>query len=387
MIRVGLAIAGAAILGALAACIGVPPRPQEAPVEPRTAAPAHSTARWVAAAWSDLPGFAADRATELWPALLAGCARPAAGWAQTCARALLDPPAPTDDAVRQWLMAQLQPYQVRADEGQAEGLATGYFEPELEATRSPQGRFQVPLYAPPLQLLAAAAPRKPWYTRAQIETLPAARAALAGREIAWVEDPLDALLLQVQGSGRLRMRQPDGRSTLLRVGFAGHNEQPYRSLGRWLVEQGELGAAQASWPAIKAWAQGHPDRLQELLWANPRVVFFRVEPLADPASGPRGAQGVPLTPGRSVAVDPLAVPLGAMLWLDTTEPNSAAPLRRLVMAQDTGSAITGAVRADLFFGWQPPAQVLAGRMKQPLRWWALWPRDLPPPAPMAAAMR
>jgi membrane-bound lytic murein transglycosylase A len=117
----------------------------------------------------------------------------------------------------------------------------------------------------------------------------------------------------------------------------------------------------------------------ELLWANPRVVFFREEPLPDPAVGPRGSLGVPLTPMRSVAVDPQAVPLGTLLWLDTTEPLSATPLRRLVAAQDTGSAILGAVRIDLFFGWQPGAEGLAGRMKQPLRLWALWPKGALPP--------
>lgn len=399
--------AGAAILGVLAACGSAPTVQTPAPVEQRlpaanldATAPAPAPAvvasppavaapgpvivrprgRWVAASWSDLPGFAADRATEFWPALLAGCARPAPGWNETCARALLEPPA-GDEGVRRWLSTHLQPWRVEAADGQAEGLATGYFEPDLQASRQPRAGFRVPLHAPPAELVAAPPPRKPFYTRQQLDTLPSARAALRGLEIAWIEDPLDALLLQVQGSGRLRISEPDGRVSRVRLAFAAHNEQPYRSLGRWLVDQGELSAEQASWPAIKAWAQRYPKRLNELLWANPRVVFFREEPLPDPAVGPRGAQGVPLTPGRSVAVDPLAVPLGAVLWLDTTEPLSNTPLRRLVMAQDTGSAITGAVRADLFFGWQPEAEQLAGRMKQPLRWWVLWPRGTSPAGP------
>ena len=334
----------------------------------------------MAAAWTDLPGFASDRAAELWPALLAGCARPAAGWRETCARALLDNPV-GDDAVRRWLTTHLQPWRVESRDGVAEGLATGYFEPSLVASRQPRGAFQVPLHAPPPELMAMGAPRPPWYTRQQIDTLPAARAALRGQEIAWIENPLDALLLQVQGSGRLQVTEPDGRVRRVRLGFAAHNEQPFRSLGRWLIDQGELPPEQASWPAIKAWAQRNPRRLNELLWANPRVVFFREEPLTDPTIGPRGAQGVPLTPGRSVAVDPLAVPLGSVLWIDTTEPLSTTPLRRLVMAQDTGSAITGAVRADLFFGWHAEAEVLAGRMRQPLRWWVLWPRGTLPGTP------
>ncbi len=285
--------------------------------------------------------------------------------------------------MRRWITTLLQPWRVEAPDGQAEGLATGYFEPDLEARRQPGGGFRVPLHAPPAELTGPP-PRKPSYTRQQFDTLPAARNLLRGLEIAWIEHPLDALMLQVQGSGRLRVTEPDGRISRVRLAYAAHNEQPFRSLGRWLIEQGELTAEQASWPAIKAWAQRNPRRLPELLWANPRVVFFREEPLPDPTLGPRGAQGVPLTPGRSVAVDPLAVPLGTPLWLDTTEPLSAVPMRRLVMAQDTGTAIVGAVRIDLFFGWQPGAEALAGRMKQPLRVWALWPRgQVPPTAPQA----
>ncbi|OYU73133.1 MAG: transglycosylase, partial [Burkholderiales bacterium PBB5] len=195
----------------------------------------------------------------------------------------------------------------------------------------------------------------------------------------------DALVLQIQGSGRLRITEPDGRQRTVRLAFAGHNDQPYRSVGRWLIEQGELKADAANWPAIRDWGQrATPDRLNEMLWSNPRVVFFREEALADESlapvgplgpTGPRGAQGVPLTGGRSVAVDPQAVPYGTPLWLDTTEPLSSTPLRRLVMAQDTGGAIVGAVRIDLFFGAGEQAEQLAGRMKQPLRVWALWPRS------------
>ena len=114
-----------------------------------------------------------------------------------------------------------------------------------------------------------------------------------------------------------------------------------------------------------------------MLWTNPRVVFFREEPLPDAEVGPRGAMGVALTPGRSIAVDPLSIPYGSWVWLDTTEPLSSTPLRRLVAAQDTGSAITGAVRADFFWGWGGEAEAQAGRMKQPLRLWVLWPRGNP----------
>jgi membrane-bound lytic murein transglycosylase A len=193
-----------------------------------------------------------------------------------------------------------------------------------------------------------------------------------------VADPLDALVLQIQGSGRLLLTEPDGSRRMVRAAFAGHNDHPYQSVGRWLVAQGELRLEQASWPGIKAWARANPARLNEMLWANPRVVFFREEPLPDPTQGPRGAQGVPLTPGRSIAVDPQSVPYGTPVWLDTTEPLSSTPLRRLVMAQDTGSAITGAVRIDYFWGWGETAEQQAGRMKQPLRKWVLWPASLRP---------
>jgi membrane-bound lytic murein transglycosylase A len=228
----------------------------------------------------------------------------------------------------------------------------------------------VPLHALPADLST----RKPYWTRQQLDTLPAARASLRGRELAWVADPLDALILQIQGSGRLQLTEPDGTRRLLRVAYAGHNDLPYRSVGRWLIEQGELKAEQASWPAIKAWARANPRRVNEMLWSNPRVVFFREEALPDPQLGPKGAQAVPLTPGRSIAVDPQSVPYGTPVWLDTTEPLSNTPLRRAVMAQDTGSAITGAVRADYFWGWGDEAEAQAGRMKQPLRMWVLWPK-------------
>jgi membrane-bound lytic murein transglycosylase A len=189
-----------------------------------------------------------------------------------------------------------------------------------------------------------------------------------------VADPLDALLLQVQGSGRLHIVEADGNAHVVRLAFAGNNEQPYRSVGRWLVDQGELKLTEASWPTIKDWARRNPQRLQELLWANPRVVWFREEALPDARVGPRGAQGAPLTPNRSIAVDPAAVPLGTPVWLDTTEPLSARALQRAVMAQDTGSAIVGPVRADFFWGWGDDAEARAGRMKQPLRMWVLWPK-------------
>ncbi len=363
------------ILGVLPGCSSPPVR-EPAP-EPSIPAALPATdgallrggARWVPARWVDLPGWDADRTAELWPALLRGCERPAAAWGAVCAEARLG--APGDDAaVREWLQARLQPYRVESLDPSAPGLITGYFEPLIEASRAPLGRFRVPLLAPPVDL----ASRKPYWTRQQIDTLPAAQASVRGRELAWLADPLDALILQIQGSGRLQLTPTDGTPSVVRMAYAGHNDHPYKSVGRWLIEQGELRADQASWPGIKAWALLNPHRVDEMLWTNPRVVFFREEPLPDPNVGPRGAQGVPLTPGRSVAIDPTSIPYGSALWLDTTEPLSNTPLRRVVMAQDTGSAITGAVRVDYFWGWGDTAEQQAGRMKQPLRLWVLVPR-------------
>jgi len=214
--------------------------------------------------------------------------------------------------------------------------------------------------------------RKPWYTRQEIDTSAQAQAALRGREIAYLADPIDALVLQIQGSGRLRVSQADGTQVMLRLSYAGSNEHPYRSVGRWLIDQGAL--RDASWPSIKAWLQRNPERVNDLLWSNPRVVFFREEHLSeqDGVWGPKGAQGVALTPGRSIAVDPASIPYGTPVWLASSGP--AVRLQKLVLAQDTGSAITGAVRADYFAGSGDGAAELAGRLKQPLRLWVLWPK-------------
>jgi membrane-bound lytic murein transglycosylase A len=206
-----------------------------------------------------------------------------------------------------------------------------------------------------------------------MDTLPEAQAALRGKALAYLADPVDALVLQIQGSGRLRITQPDGSQRWVRLAYAGTNEQPYRSVGRWLLDQGLI--KDASWPGIKAWLAQNPHRQQELLWANPRVVFFKEEPLAelDAAFGPKGAQGVALTPGRSIAVDPTSIPYGAPVWLASS--GGQTQLQKMVIAQDTGSAIIGAVRADYFAGWGPEAAELAGRMRQPLQMWVLWPKE------------
>lgn len=350
-----------ALLATLAGCSLAPRQPEGAIVREQS--------RWVPAQWAELPGWKDDSLHHAWPALLRSCERPTAQWNALCAKAAKHPPR-NDRQAREWLVEHLQLYRVESLQGSPQGLITGYYEPSIDARRRADAKFRVPLYSPPADL----ATRRPYWTRRELETLPAAQASLRGREIAYVADPLEALALHIQGSGRLRLVEPDGKVRTVRLAYAGNNGQPYQSVGRWLIDQGELPAGQASWPAIRDWARRNPRRVNELVWANPRYVFFREEALPDPKLGPRGAQGVALTPGRSIAVDPRSIPYGTPAWIDTTEPLSNKPLRRLVLAQDTGSAILGAVRADYFWGWESDAAEQAGRMKQPLRMWVLWPR-------------
>ncbi len=323
--------------------------------------------RWVPVRWAELPGLNDDALHEAWNAWLKSCERPAPAQRTLCPQVRRLSIASADEQ-RAWLRTQLQPYRVESADGRAEGLLTSYYEPEFAASRTRRPGFGVPVYQPPAGLGA----RKPWYTRQEMDTQAKAQAALNGREIVWLADPIDALVLQIQGSGRVRVSEPDGRVHTVRLAFAATNDQPYRSVGRWLLDQGAV--RDATWPGIKAWLAANPGRTQELLWSNPRVVFFREEPLdaQDAAQGPRGAQGVPLTPGRSIAVDPGSIPYGTPVWLASSGPQ--LQLQRLVLAQDTGSAIVGAVRADWFAGSGDEAGDIAGRVKQSLRLWVLWPR-------------
>ena len=318
--------------------------------------------------WSELPGFADDALHEAWNAWLKSCERPGPAFAPLCPEVRRLSIASPDEQ-REWMVLRLQPYRVEPLQGPADGLLTGYYEPVLQASRQTGPGFAVPLHGVP----AGLGRKKPWFTRQEIDTLPEARSALRGREIAWLADPLDALMLQIQGSGRLRITEPDGGQRTVRLAYAASNDQPYRSIGGWLLQQGAV--RDASWPGIKAWVAQNPQRLNELLWSNPRTVFFREESLSEleASFGPRGAQGVALTPGRSIAVDKESIPYGTPVWLASSGP--VLNLQRLVLAQDTGSAITGAVRADYFAGWGPEAGEIAGRLKQPLRLWVLWPRS------------
>jgi len=343
---------------------------------PGTPSPTASyRSRWVAASWSDVPGWQSDELQNAWNAWLQNCERPGPLFGPLCqdVRQLM---LGSDDDRRLWMMGHLQPYRVESLEGAVDGLLTSYYEPLFDASAQMRPGFQVPLYAPPDGLTEARRTGRPWFSRQEIDTQPQAREALRGREVAWLADPIDALVLHIQGSGRVRITNPDGSTRIVRLAFAGSNEQPYQSVGRWLLDRGLI--RDASWPGIKAWInttqQTNPRLVQEMLWSNPRYVFFREETrsAADADLGPRGAQGVPLTAGRSIAVDKDSIPYGTPVWLTSTGPNGA--LQRLVFAQDTGSAIVGAVRADYFAGTGAEAGEWAGRMKQGLRLWVLWPK-------------
>ncbi len=396
----------AAIVGSLLSC-STPPRPMAPLPErpsavdsgpgpaPATAAPAAPAAtpavpraglaglpgtpapdrpiksRWTAVSWDELPGWGEDSMHEAWNAWLKNCERPGPLFGPLCADVRRLSIADADEQ-RLWMVTRLQPYRVEPVQGSSEGLLTSYYEPLMAATRQSGPGFGVPLYAYPAAAQQAQRQGRAWFSRQQIDTLPEARAALAGLEIAWLADPIDALVLHIQGSGQLRLQEPDGRIRRVRMAFAGSNEQPYQSVGRWLLDQGQV--RDASWAGIKDWVARNPQRAQEMLWANPRYVFFREEALNDDGvdAGPRGAQGVPLTAGRSIAVDRESIPYATPVWLASTGP--ALRVQRLVFAQDTGSAIVGAVRADYYAGSGAAAGELAARVKQNLRLWVLWPR-------------
>jgi membrane-bound lytic murein transglycosylase A len=351
----------------------VPPAAVSQPASPVSAPDATGTrvqgkSRWVPVRWADLPGFENDTLFEAWNAWIKSCERPGPTFAPLCPE-IRRLSIGSMEEQRAWMVSRLQPYRVESLSGAADGLLTSYYEPVFRASRQATATYAVPLYQPP----AGLASRKPWFSRQDIETLPEAQAALQGREIAWLEDPIDAMLLHIQGSGRLRLTEADGSQRTVRVAFAGTNEQPYKSINQWLLDQGV--SKINPWPdATKAWAAQNPQRVSQLLWSNPRYIFFREEalPEQDAGFGPRGAQGVPLTAGRSIAVDRQSIPYGTPVWLTSNGPS--VQLQKLVLAQDTGSAILGAVRADYFAGTGAEAGALASKVNQSLKLWVLWPR-------------
>ena len=348
--------------------------------------------------FADLPGWAADRHAEALAAFRRSCTRPmrfppqegggaerfgrAEGWRSVCAEA-----AGIADgdhaAARGFFELRFRPFRVVGEDGDT-GLITGYYEPELEGARRPNDAYKVPLYTRPRDLVtvdlsefgdAYAEDRlagrvedgrlKPYFSRAQIVD-----GALAGQglEIVWVADPVEAFFLQIQGSGRVRL--PDGE--VMRLGYAATNGLPYTAIGRELVAEGALALENVSLQSIRAWLRANPQRRRDILDRNRSYVFFRELR----GEGPIGTQGVALTPGRSLAVDRRFLPLGVPLWIDAPDPlDPEIPLRRLTVAQDTGGAIRGAVRGDLFCGAGTEAEERAGRMRSPGRYYVLLPVD------------
>ncbi len=356
--------------------------------------------------YSDLQDWASDHLSEAAPALLNACqaltkkpastnlglAGRAEDWREPCA--ILSQMSPRDDqAMRAFFENWFRPWAIQGDEGD-EGLFTGYYEASLKGSWSRDRRYQTPLYARPRDLVSVdlGAFRKEWKGKriagkvSENQLVPyddrtaIASGALTGRArpLLWVDNPIEAFFLEVQGSGRAQM--PDGKT--VRIGYDGANGQAYASLGRILLDMGEL-TRPVSMQSIRQWLEAHRERAQEIMNQNASYVFFRI--LNEP--GPTGAQGVPLTPRRSLAVDPAYLPLGIPLWLElkpqeqTGEERKNAPSLskgRLVVAQDTGGAIKGVVRGDFFWGYGKEAEAQAGAMQSRGRYFALLPRTVIP---------
>lgn len=409
---------------ALAACVNVPatpplpappavtaptntsvsPQPMETPqaqggksapaVPPQVAKPTPSLempfARLQPANWTDLPNIADEAWLDSWPVWLQSCQalKNKTEWRAVCAQALQVNPA-TTEAVQQYWQQSFNVYLATQADSAKQGLITGYYQPVLKGSKTPSPAYNVPLYQAPLDLITVSLEGLypelkykrlrgrlqgqrlvPYLSRAEIEQTPS---PLKGQELVWVADPVEAFFLQVQGSGIISLAEGGE----MQVGYADQNGHPYQSIGRLLVERGEMTASEASMQSIKAWAQAHPAQLRALLDANPSYVFFK--PLPPGLPGPLGALGVPLTAGRSVAVDPQFIPLGAPYYLSTTLPNQSQALQRLMMAQDTGGAIKGGVRADVFWGAGDEAGKLAGAMRQSGQAWVWLPKTFKVP--------
>lgn len=341
------------------------------------------------ARWEDLPGWRDDDPLPALGAFLESCrplsAKPA--WSAVCAQAKTLSAQPAA-AIREFFETRFAPYEVVNADGGREGLITGYYEPLLKGSRRRSKAYPYAIRGVPDDLLVVDLSeiypdlkgyrlrgrlegRKvvPYFSRAELVQR---REPLAGKTLFWAADAVELFFLQVQGSGRIQLE--DG--SRVRLGYADQNGYPYKSIGRWLVDNAGLRPEEASMEGIKRWVKANPGRLDELLNSNPSYVFFRE--LANAEGGPIGSLGVPLTAGRSVAVDVRTVPLGAPVYLATTQPASSTPLQRLMVAQDTGGAIRGPVRADFFWGFGPEAGSQAGKMRQQGRLWVLLPPEAAP---------
>lgn len=329
--------------------------------------------RYLPVSFADLPGWPAADPRAALAAFRRGCAaqRPAAaplpidalalpaGLARACRAAAADPALDAASA-RRFFEAQFAPWRVEGPNGD-EGLFTGYYEPTLEASRARRPGYETPIHALPPE----AKPGAVLAARADIEN---GAAAKAWRTLFWARDPVDVFTLHIQGSGRLALAE----SGFARVSYAGNNGHGYVAIGRLMRERGLLPEGGTNMPAIQAWLRTNSAAGRALMQENPRYIFFREVPASE---GPKGQPGVALTPLASLAVDPDFVPLGLPLWLDTTWPlEQGEPMRMLVVAQDTGAAIKGPVRGDVFFGSDADAARNAGHMAQRGRYFLLLPK-------------
>jgi membrane-bound lytic murein transglycosylase A len=354
----------------------------EKPAPPTPPKPAPERAVYSPTTFSALPGWDATRLEPSLRAFLTGCPRAPGPLINACAIATSVTPG-DEAAARRFFETTFAPYAVASSETGDNGLVTGYYEPILRGGRLRSEINRYPIYGVPNDLLvvdlASVAPETrnvrlrgrvdgrrvvPYYSRAEIE---ARGESFPAPVIAWAADPVELFFLQVQGSGQLQLETGDR----IRLGYADQNGHPYRSVGRYLIDKGELTLEQASMQGIKAWGLANPQKLQDALNANASYVFFRES--SDPR-GPIGALNVPLTAQYSLAVDRRFIPLGTPVFLATTQPLSDVPLQRLMAAQDTGGAIRGPVRADFFWGTGEDAGANAGRMRQQGKMWLLWPR-------------
>jgi len=310
-------------------------------------------------------------------------------WAQVCEEALFCPSG-DEQAARAFFEKNFTPWQLVNEYGSKTGVITGYYVPELEGRRHSDEKFRYPLYQQPDDLLTIKLGKLypelaglrlrgrlegqtvvPYFDRSEIES---DSAPLAGDELFWVADPVDLFFLQIQGSGRILL--PGGEKVM--VGYANQNGHRYHSIGKLLLDRGAMTRDQMSMQNIRRWVAEHPEAGRQLLDENPSYVFFR--PLEKGVESPPGALGIPLSAERSLAVDRRNIPLGAPVFLAATRPDNGAPMNRLMIAQDTGGAIKGRVRADFFWGMGQKAGALAGRMKQQGQMWVLLPKDVVPEA-------
>ncbi|NLC71404.1 MAG: transglycosylase [Desulfuromonadaceae bacterium] len=305
-------------------------------------------------------------------------------WRAVCAKVAEREPESREEA-RRFFETHFLPHQVRNEDGSTEGLMTGYYAPDLAGRRHATSTFRYPLYRPPADLLTIdlgefrddlknqhlrgrVAGKKviPYWERADID---GPQKPLQGQELFWLEDPVELFFLHIQGSGRILLE--NGEKVM--VGFAEQNGHPYRSIGKLLIDSGEMKREQMSMQNIRAWARRNPDKTFKLLGENPRYIFFAELPAA--FQTPPGSLGIPLTPRVSLAVDRSVIPLGAPVMVSTRSPGHGKPLKKLMLAHDTGSAIKGPVRGDFFWGMGDEAGRLAGRMKEKCHFWVLLPRE------------